>query len=216
MKKFILFLLTVFIMPLSMAYYSTNNVYKTVGITEAASQVFKENTKTVSLTPRLVKTVYKQSNSHYTHDDYLLANIIKERYTYSNYNKDLVISHYINKYTKGLVWPSPLDVASIIEIESQYNENSVSDCGAKGLMQISPMWSNRINPLAYTSVKYNIKYGIHILSYYYGKYDGNISAAILSYNSGDHAYNLGKAWPVYWYRYISAHHAFDDLYQHTI
>ena len=149
----------------------------------------------------------------YTHNDYLLAKIIHQRFHYTDESADLRLAHYINIDTKELVWPTPLDVASIIEVESQYQPNAVSDCGARGLMQISPMWSNRLPHVAYTSVKYNVKYGITILARYYKRYDGNASAAILSYNSGDHAYNAGKAWPDYWYRFESAHDAFVRLYQ---
>lgn len=150
---------------------------------------------------------------NYTAKDHLLAKMIVQRYNNISYIYALNIAHYINKYTKGLAWPDPVNVAAIIEIESQYDQNALSDCGAKGLMQVSPMWSNKVPPVAYTSYKYNIKYGIRILSYYYKMYDGNISAAILSYNSGNRAYNEGKAWPTYWYRYMSAKKAFDNLYQ---
>jgi hypothetical protein len=190
-------------------------------VTESVSMVYHDTHKrindaisTIPMVRDVVKPVSHQTiKLEYTSNDYLLAKMIRQRYNDVSYQYSLHIAHYINQYTKGHVWPTPLTVASIIEIESQYNRNAVSDCGARGLMQISPMWSNVIPKYAYTSDRYNIKYGIKILRHYYKLYDGNKSAAILSYNSGNLAYNAGHAWPGYWYRYTSAKKAFDRLYQ---
>lgn len=153
-----------------------------------------------------------QTRVIYSYRTKLLADLIQQRYGSVNKNKALVIAQAINKATKGMAWPTPLAVASIIEIESQYHMAAVSSCGAKGLMQISPLWGNKIPQSAYTNIPMNIKYGVSILHYYYQKYDGNKMAAILAYNSGDAAYNAGHAWPVYWWRYKSAHIAFNRLY----
>ncbi len=165
-------------------------------------------TKPISISQTLIKTQVV-----YSYRTTLLADLIQQRYGSISKNKALVIAQAINKATKGLSWPTPLAVASIIEIESQYHMSAVSDCGAKGLMQISPLWGNKIPQNAYTNIPMNIKYGVSILHYYYQKYDGNKMAAILAYNSGDAAYNAGHAWPVYWWRYKSAHTAFNRLYQ---
>jgi len=166
--------------------------------------------------PLPVAFVDETATHRYSKNDILLANIIRERFNSSDYDQDLLIAQSINKDTKGLIWPTPLAVASIIEIESQYNSQAVSDCGARGLMQISPIWSNQVPPSAYTSIKWNIKYGIHILNSYYNRYDGNKMAAILSYNSGNNAYNKGQAWPTYWWRYKDAKIAFDTLYKESV
>lgn len=183
-------------------------------ITESVGNIVTSTITSTDLKSKHVTRVsYKKDKIKFTHDDYLLARLIRERYSDTDYSWDLKLSHYINLYTKGLVWPSPLDVASIIEIESQYNPHAISNCGAKGLMQISPLWRDRIPSSAFQSVRFNVKYGIKILSHYYKRYNGNQSAAILSYNSGNYAYNAGKAWPVYWYRYENAHMAFSRLYQ---
>jgi len=174
--------------------------------------------KVSSSVPRISpkKIIYLHPKVIYSPRDILLAKLIKERFNYSNYDQDLLIAQCINKDTKGLAWPTPLAVASIIEIESQYNSHAVSDCGAKGLMQISPIWSHQVPPQAYTSIKENIKYGVQILNSYYRRYDGNKMAAILSYNSGNNAYNKGQAWPTYWWRYKDAKIAFDTLYQQSV
>ena len=189
------------------------NHYKAASVTN--TPVTKKNALNVNYTHSraIHETVSRIKTEHvYSYRTKLLADLISQRYTHSNYHRDLLIASYINKYTKGLVWPDPLAVAAIIEIESQYQPNVVSDCGARGLMQISPVWSNRIPSTAYTSIKGNIKYGIYILRYYYKMYNGNRMAAILSYNSGNGAYNAGQAWPVYWYRFENAKGAFDKLY----
>lgn len=152
----------------------------------------------------------------YSNRDILLAKLIQERFSDINYKEDLLIAQCINKDTKGISWPTPLAVASIIEIESQYNKDAISDCGAKGLMQISPIWSNQVPSTAYTTISGNIEYGVKILHQYYQRYDGNKMAAILSYNSGNNSYNAGKAWPEYWWRYKDAKIAFDKLYQMSV
>ncbi len=179
--------------------YSINSIHDSV----ISGRVFPLRKKTTYIHPKVV----------YSHKTILLAELIRERFSSSNYDQDLLIAQYINHDTKGLSWPTPLAVASIIEIESQYNKDAISDCGAKGLMQISPLWANQIPSTAYTTVGGNIKYGIKILNAYYRQYNGNEMAAILSYNSGDNAYNKGKAWPTYWWRYKDAKVAFDTLYQ---
>lgn len=166
---------------------------------------------------KVPETVTVSDNrTQYSSRTVLLAQLIKERFGNSSYSQDLLIASCVNKDTAGLTWPTPLAVASIIEIESQYNPAAVSNCGAKGLMQISPVWSQQVPPSAYYSIPENIKYGIKILNAYYRRYDGNRMAAILSYNSGDHAYNAGKAWPTYWWRFKDAKLAFDTLYQHAV
>lgn len=177
-----------------------------MSVYHSAPRIFHKTKKVKYLHPTVV----------YNHRTVLLAQLIRERFSDSNYDQDLLIAQCINKDTKGLAWPTPLAVASIIEIESQYNSHAVSDCGAKGLMQISPIWSSQVPPQAYTSIKENIKYGVQILNSYYRRYDGNKMAAILSYNSGNNAYNKGQAWPTYWWRYKDAKIAFDTLYQQSV
>lgn len=152
----------------------------------------------------------------YSQRDIQLANIIQARFTRIPLQLSLEIASNINRDTRGISWPTPLAVASIIEIESQYHRNAVSDCGARGLMQVSPIWSGNLPDANYQSVSGNIRDGIYLLNRLYKKYDGNRMAAILSYNSGRYAYNAGQAWPVYWYRFESAHEAFRTVYQETV
>ncbi len=166
-------------------------------------------------------TVPKMVESHqglvkYSQRDIQLAKIIQARFTKVSPQLSLEIAMNINRDTRGISWPTPLAVASIIEIESQYHREAVSDCGARGLMQVSPIWSGNLPDANYQSVSGNIRDGIYLLNRLYKKYDGNRMAAILSYNSGRYAYNAGQAWPVYWYRFESAHEAFRTVYQETI
>lgn len=114
------------------------------------------------------------------------------------------IAKYIVKYTKNISWPSSIDVASIINIESTFNKNAVSYSGSKGLMQLSPAWSSVWPPAAFNTIKYNIKYGVKLLHDNYLNYHKNKYAAILVYNSGPQAYNNNYASPAYFYRYKMA------------
>lgn len=147
--------------------------------------------------------------------DIILAKIIQERFTHLSPAFSLEIAHDINTDTRGLAWPTPLAVASVIEIESQYKPSAVSDCGATGLMQINPLIA-KLLPAPYTTVSGNIKDGVYFLNQLYKLYGNNEMAAILAYNSGPYAYNEGKAWPRYWYRFNSDHLIFDRIFSSVV
>ena len=83
-------------------------------------------------------------------------------------------------------------VASVINIESGYDSQSVSKVGALGLMQILPSTAfdiaDRMNIKIVKDdlfdVKTNIKIGCFYLSYLIEMFDGNIDNALCAYNWG--------------------------------
>ncbi len=87
---------------------------------------------------------------------------------------------------------SPSLVASVIKIESNYNEKSVSNAGAVGLMQILPStaldMSNRmgidLDAHKLSDVETNIDIGCYYLRYLLDMFDGNISNTLSAYNWG--------------------------------
>jgi len=111
------------------------------------------------------------------------------------------ISFSIIKNTQGLNWPTPIDVVSIISIESNFDPDIYSSGGAYGLMQIGDNWRNKLPNNAFNSVQGNIKYGIYIMRLYYDMFHGDEKAAILSYNCGDGAYLKGLYAPNYWRKF---------------
>ncbi len=82
-------------------------------------------------------------------------------------------------------------IASVINVESGYNENAISQKGARGLMQIMPStaeWlSNKLGK-EYSDEKllqadYNIELGGYYISYLIDKYQ-NVEVGLCAYNAG--------------------------------
>ena len=100
---------------------------------------------------------------------------------------------YVLKYSKEY-GVEPEFIYAVIKTESSFDENAVSNVGARGLMQLMED--------AYTWVRYrlgeegeynfdemfdpetNIKYGTYYLSYLLDKYDGSIDLAAAAYHCG--------------------------------
>ncbi len=121
------------------------------------------------------------------------------------------ISESIIHNTKGLGWPTPIEVASIMTIESDFHPHALSSSGAYGLMQIGTNWRGKLPNSAFTTINGNIKYGIYILRRYYYMFHGNVRAAVLSYNSGDGAYEKGQYMESYWRNFLNARWRFQSI-----
>lgn len=121
------------------------------------------------------------------------------------------IASSIIQNTQGLSWPTPVDVLSIISIESNFDPNAYSDGGASGLMQIGANWRYKLPDDAFDSVQGNIKYGIYIMRLYYDMFNGDEKAAILSYNCGDGAYEKGQYAPSYWGKFLTARYKMTSI-----
>jgi soluble lytic murein transglycosylase len=83
-------------------------------------------------------------------------------------------------------------IAAVIDTESKFT-NAESSAGARGLMQITPEAAKDIaRHSGATSFKtsdlsnpeINIKYGTYLLAERIEEYDGNVAAALASYNAG--------------------------------
>lgn len=87
----------------------------------------------------------------------------------------------------------PHFVASIINVESSFNDKATSKAGAIGLMQLMPTTaieiSNLIGDTKFNVKKLaepetNIKYGCFYLNYLYNYFNGNVTNILASYNAG--------------------------------
>lgn len=84
----------------------------------------------------------------------------------------------------------PLLVSSLINVESSFNKNAVSNKGAKGLMQLTDSTATYIAVMLgedffdLFDAKTNIRYGSFYLSYLLNKF-GNVKTALASYNAGE-------------------------------
>lgn len=76
-------------------------------------------------------------------------------------------------------------VLAIIDVESDFNPNAVSHMGAMGLMQIMPMWKNKLGiQQDLRHIDTSIDYGLKILAFYEVRYK-NIEMALTAYNKGE-------------------------------
>lgn len=84
-------------------------------------------------------------------------------------------------------------IAAVIDTESKFLDTAQSGAGARGLMQITPEAAKDIaRHSGATSFKtsdlsnpeINIKYGTYLLAERIAQYNGNVAAALASYNAG--------------------------------
>lgn len=84
----------------------------------------------------------------------------------------------------------PIEIAlAVIEQESSYEADAVSEIGAEGLMQVLPKWHQaRMDRLECTDLfdpYQNTMVGMDYLGELLKKYDGNIYKALTAYNRGE-------------------------------
>ncbi|HDP95719.1 MAG TPA: lytic transglycosylase domain-containing protein [Candidatus Aminicenantes bacterium] len=78
-------------------------------------------------------------------------------------------------------------VISMIQVESDFRPNAVSNAGAYGLMQINyAVWKNElaINSKRLFEITYNIDLGVRILKHYLQVARGDVMRALHLYNNG--------------------------------
>ena len=87
----------------------------------------------------------------------------------------------------------PTLVAGVIYAESKFDEHAVSSQGAVGLMQILPETAAQIadesGGVTFTAAdledpRVNVRYGCYYLRHALDAYDGDVRAAVASYNAG--------------------------------
>ena len=108
----------------------------------------------------------------------------------------------INKYASQYELDSKL-VRAVIMVESSYNPNAVSNCGAKGLMQIMPAtWNEWVTKCDILNPDiFNADHNIHIGCAYLAwcvKHAGSIKRGLIAYNRG---LSRGRKenWKIDWY-----------------
>lgn len=98
-------------------------------------------------------------------------------------NKTYSYEEIINIASQAYNVPSDL-IKSVIMMESSFDPNSTSYCGAMGLMQLMPVAAKEVGVSdAYDPVQ-NIMGGTKLLSQFLKKYDGDISLTLAAYNGG--------------------------------
>ncbi len=75
-------------------------------------------------------------------------------------------------------------IRSIIKVESNFNPNTVSSAGAKGLMQLMPQNCRDLGVTDPFNIEQNIDGGTRHIKEYLDKYNGDVQMALMAYNGG--------------------------------
>ncbi|HZK34345.1 MAG TPA: lytic transglycosylase domain-containing protein [Bacillota bacterium] len=122
----------------------------------------------------------------------ILALLFNQSTWYKRYRYPLKYAEYIQKYSAEYSLESSL-VASIIWVESRYQDNAMSPKGARGLMQIIPdtaRWgADRIGLEEFDDdmlfdPETNIKIGCWFLNYLLAQFPYDLALVLASYNGG--------------------------------
>ncbi len=79
----------------------------------------------------------------------------------------------------------PKLVRAVIQVESDYNTQAVSNKGAMGLMQLIPATAQRFGVENPFSASQNIEGGVNYLKFLLDLFGGDISLSLAAYNSGE-------------------------------
>jgi soluble lytic murein transglycosylase-like protein len=80
-------------------------------------------------------------------------------------------------------------VSAVIKAESDYNPRTLSNKGARGLMQLMPATAKRFGVTDSFDPRENISAGTRYLHWLLKKFDGNADLAVAAYNAGE-----GNVW----------------------
>ncbi|HBU85839.1 transglycosylase SLT domain-containing protein [Paenibacillus sp. 11B] len=131
-----------------------------------------------------------------------------------SYQEKMVSQAKLLKYVKWVdqyIEVSNIDSLWIFAMmwqESRLIEDSTSNHGAIGLLQILPSTAKTFGVKGSDLYKpeVNIKTSIKYMEYLLGKYDGNLRTATIAYNQGEGNVDKGKARPWY-YNQVKKHHS---------
>jgi len=97
--------------------------------------------------------------------------------------RDEWISNYADRYARAHNLPPAL-VRAIIKAESNGQRNAVSPKGAKGVMQLMPFTSKRLNVSDPFDPIENIEGGVKYIKELLATFEGNLTNTIAAYNAG--------------------------------
>ena len=116
--------------------------------------------------------------------------LAKQRNRRSAY--DSFIDRYANEF--GV---DPVLVRAVIQVESDFNPNCVSNKGARGLMQLMPETARRYGVTKVHDPEDNIRGGVKYLSELLSMFANDVPRALAAYNAGEGAVNRYAGIPPY-------------------
>ncbi len=89
----------------------------------------------------------------------------------------------------------PKLIQAVIQVESDYNPQALSNKGAMGLMQLIPSTAERFGVRNPYNAKQNIEGGVNYLKYLLGLFNGDLNLSLAAYNAGENAVLRGGGVP---------------------
>lgn len=131
---------------------------------------------------------YQQQNNLYNSINNLeTLNNTQNSIKIESTNKDKTINERIDSaisiYSKKYGVDENL-IRAIIKVESNFNPNTVSKAGAKGLMQLMPENCKDLGISDPFNIEQNIDGGTRHIKEYLDKYNGDVEMALMAYNGG--------------------------------
>lgn len=106
--------------------------------------------------------------------------LAKQRNRKSKY--DAIIDRYALQYRVD-----PVLVRAVIQVESDFNPNCVSNRGARGLMQLIPETAKRYGVTQIFDPEQNIRGGVRYLADLLGMFSSDLPRTLAAYNAGENA-----------------------------
>lgn len=92
----------------------------------------------------------------------------------------------------------PLLMSAIVQTESAYRADAISEKGAQGLMQVIPATGRRFGKISTTDPRENLEAGAAYLSWLMKHFEGRLDLALAGYNAGEGAVErYGNSIPPY-------------------
>lgn len=101
-------------------------------------------------------------------------------------NRPTIYDPLIDKYA-ALYDVDPFLIKAIIQVESDYDPETISDKGARGLMQLMPGTATRYAVAKIHDPEENIRAGVAYLAQLLERFSYNLPRTLAAYNAGENA-----------------------------
>lgn len=143
--------------------------------------------KAISQKNKNTNNYQQQNNSYNSINNLEILNNTQNSIKIESTNKDKTINERIDSAISISSKKYGVDenlIRAIIKVESNFNPNTVSKAGAKGLMQLMPENCKDLGISDPFNIEQNIDGGTRHIKEYLDKYNGDVEMALMAYNGG--------------------------------
>ncbi len=143
--------------------------------------------KAISQKNKNTNNYQQQNNSYNSINNLETLNNTQNSIKIESTNKDKTINERIDTAISISSKKYGVDenlIRAIIKVESNFNPNTVSKAGAKGLMQLMPENCKDLGISDPFNIEQNIDGGTRHIKEYLDKYNGDVEMALMAYNGG--------------------------------